>query len=187
MFTSVQLKLVFFSCIFAVAGLGCDTKKDAAPQVKAAPAGAPATPASPPASVAIDNVASLENANDTKKLFADPSITKHPAKDLVYGNGQTLSIEYDGSKSKPGDPVFFDLTMVRPDGIVVQVGSDTFDGRTPGTTFSKSNKVFNSDVQGRAGFVEINIVQNAGLDAQGKISGKNMMIGRFPIKFEASK
>jgi hypothetical protein len=184
---SAQLKLGFIACSFAVASLGCDTKKDAAPQEKAAPTAAATAPATPPASVAMDNVASLENANDTKKLFADPSITKHPAKDLVYGNGQTLSIGYDGSKSKPGDPVFFDLTMIRPDGIVVQVGSDTFDGRTPGTVFSKSNKVFNSDLQGRSGFVEINIVQNAGLDSQGKISGKNLMIGRFPIKFEASK
>ncbi len=184
---SVQLKLVLITCICAVAGLGCDAKKDATAPAKAAPTAPAAAPATPPASVAVDHVASLENANDSKKLFADPSITKHPAKDLVYGNGQTLSIGYDGSKSKPGDPVFFDLTMVRPDGVVVQVGSDTFDGRTPDTVFSKSNKVFNSDVQGRSGFVEINIVQNAGLDAQGKISGKNMVIGRFPIKFEASK
>ena len=41
----------------------------------------------------MDTVASLENANDSKKLFADPSLTKFPSKDFVYGNGQTLSIE----------------------------------------------------------------------------------------------
>ena len=75
----------------------------------------------------------------------------------------------------------------RPDGVVVQVGSDTFDGKTPDRVFSKSNKVFNSDVDGRPGFVEIKIVQNSGLDGKGQIIGKNLMIGRFPIKFEASK
>ena len=135
----------------------------------------------------MDTVASLENANDSKKLFADPSLTKFPSKDFVYGNGQTLSIEYDGSKSKPGDPVFFDLTRVNPEGVVVQIGSDTFEGKTPGTMFTKSNKIFKSDAEGRSGFVEINIVQNSGLDASGKISGKNLMIGRFAIKFEVGK
>jgi hypothetical protein len=77
--------------------------------------------------------------------------------------------------------------MINPQGVVVQVGSDTFDGRTPDKVFTKSNKMFRSEVDGQSGFVEINIVQNSGLDANGKISGKNLMIARFPIKFEASK
>jgi hypothetical protein len=180
---------LLLAAVMAFALTACDSKKYAA-----APAGATAVAASSaapaaaaPASNAFDTVASLENANDPKKLFADPSVTKFPAKDFVYGNGQTLSIEYDGSKSKAGDPVFFDLTMINPQGVVVQVGSDTFDGRTPERVFSKSNKMFRSEVDGQSGFVEINIVQNAGLDANGKISGKNVMIARFPIKFEASK
>jgi hypothetical protein len=183
-----QFAIIGSSLAIALANVGCDAKKEAAPQASApsAPTSAAAVPA---ASAAMDTVASLENANDPKKLFADPSLTKFPSKDFVfvYGNGQTLSIEYDGSKSKPGDPVFFDLTMINPEGIVVQVGSDTFDGRTPDRVFSKSNKMFRSEVDGRSGFVEINIAQNVGLDANGKISGKNLMIGRFPIKFEASK
>ena len=179
-----SVKLVVLVALVAMASQGCDANKDAAVQTKLA---ANAPTAAAPAAAVMDTVASLENANDSKKLFADPSITRHPATDLVYGNGQTLSIEYDGSKSTPGDPVFFDLTMIRPDGVVVQVGSDTFDGKTPDRVFSKSNKVFNSDVDGRPGFVEIKIVQNSGLDGKGQIIGKNLMIGRFPIKFEASK
>ena len=70
---------------------------------------------------------------------------------------------------------------------MVQIGSDTFDGKTPGPVFTKSNKVFNSAADGKSGFVEIKIVQNSGLDANGKITGKNLMIGRFPIKYETSK
>jgi hypothetical protein len=166
---------------------GCDSKKDATPTAASSSAPAAAAPASASASAAFDTVTSLENANNPKKLFADPSVTKFPAKDFVYGNGQTLSVEYDGSKSKAGDPVFFDLMMINPQGVVVQVGSDTFDGRTPDRVFSKSNKMFRSEVDGQSGFVEINIVQNASLDANGKVSGKNLMIARFPIKFEASK
>jgi hypothetical protein len=168
--------------LFFVLG-GCEGKKDPASQ----PAGAaPSSLASGGVGVpgVIATVASLENANDPKKLFADPSITKFPAKELVYGNGQTLSIEYDGRKSKPNEPVFFNLTMIRPDGIVVDLGSDTFDGRTPGRVFTKANKVFRSEADGRPGFVEITIVVASGLDANGKISGKNVMIGRFPIKYQ---
>ncbi len=173
-----QVALVCAVAAIAVAGVGCDAKKEAAPQASAPVASSSAPTAAPAAPAAMDTVASLENANDPKKHFADPSLKKFPAKDFVYGNG---------SKSKPGDPVFFDLTMINPDGVVVQIGSDTFDGKTPGPVFTKSNKVFKSDADGRSGFVEINIVQNSGLDANGKISGKNLMIGRFPIKFEASK
>ncbi len=173
--------------VFAITA--CDSKKEAAAPAAVSNSAPAATASTAPAaaSTAFDTVASLENANDPKKLFADPSVTKFPAKDFVYGNGQKLSIEYDGSKSKAGDPVFFDLMMINPQGTVVQVGSDTFDGRTPDRIFSKSNKMFRSEVDGQSGFVEINIVQNAGLDANGKISGKNVMLARFPIKFEASK
>lgn len=182
---------LLLAAVMAFALTACDSKKEAAASAGtaavAASSAAPAAAAPAAASNAFDTVTSLENANDPKKLFADPSVTKFPAKDFVYGNGQKLSIEYDGSKSKAGDPVFFDLTMINPQGVVVQVGSDTFDGRTPERVFSKSNKMFRSEVDGQSGFVEINIVQNSGLDANGSISGKNLMIARFPIKFEASK
>jgi hypothetical protein len=173
----------------AVSITACDSKKEAAAPAAVSTSAPAATASTAPAaaSTAFDTVASLENANDPKKLFADPSVTKFPAKDFVYGNGQTLSIEYDGSKSKAGDPVFFDLMMINPDGVVVQIGSDTFEGRTPDKVFTKSNKIFKSDADGQSGFVEIKVVQNSGLDANGKISGKNVMLARFPIKFEASK
>jgi hypothetical protein len=175
--------MLSFSLLFVVGG--CEGKKDPAPQPGAASSSLASGAVAVPGVIA--TVANLENANDPKKLFADPSITKFPAKDLVYGNGQTLSIEYDGSKSKPNQPVFFGLTMIRPDGIVVDMGSDTFDGSTPGRVFTNASKLFKSEADGRSGFVEISIVQNSGLDANGKIVGKNVMIGRFPIKYQVSK
>ncbi len=182
---------LLLAAVMAFALTACDSKKEAAAPTGAAAVAAsstaPAAAAPAAASNAFDTVASLENANNPKKLFADPSVTKFPAKDFVYGNGQKLSIEYDGSKSEVGDPVFFDLTMINPQGTVVQIGSDTFEGRTPDKVFTKSNKIFKSDADGQSGFVEINVVQNVGLDANGKISGKNVMIARFPIKFEAGK
>jgi hypothetical protein len=189
---STKATFTMLAAVMAVSITACDSKKEAAAPAavsNSAPAAtAPAASTAPAAaSTAFDTVASLENANDPKKLFADPSVTKFPAANFVYGNGQTLSVEYDGSKSKAGDPVFFDLMMINPDGVVVQIGSDTFEGRTPDKVFTKSNKIFKSDADGQSGFVEIKVAQNVGLDANGKISGKNVMLARFPIKFEASK
>ena len=183
---SIKSASLLLTAVMAFVLTGCDAKKDTVAASGAAstaslPAAAKTTP------MAMDTVASLENANDSKKLFADPSVTRFPDKDFVYGNGQKLSIEYDGSKSKAGDPVFFDLTMITPEGVVVQIGSDTFDGKTPDRVFTKANKLFRSEADGRSGFVEIKVVQNSGLDANGKISGNNVMLARFPIKFEASK
>ena len=186
---STKANSTLLAAVMAVSITACDSKKEAAAPAAVSNAAPAATTSTAPAaaSTAFDTVASLENANDPKKLFADPSVTKFPAANFVYGNGQTLSVEYDGSKSKAGDSVFFDLMMINPDGVVVQVGSNVFDGKVPDRVFTKSNKVFNSDVDGRSGFVEIKVVQNVGLDADGKISGKNVMLARFPIKFEASK
>ena len=189
---STKATFALLAAVVVVSITACDSKKEAAAPAavsNAAPAATASAASTAPAAVstAFDTVASLENANDPKKLFADPSVTKFPAANFVYGNGQTLSVEYDGSKSKAGDSVFFDLMMINPDGVVVQVGSNVFDGKVPDRVFTKSNKVFNSDVDGRSGFVEIKVVQNVGLDADGKISGKNVMLARFPIKFEASK
>lgn len=189
---STKATYTLLAAVMAFSITACDSKKEAAAPAavsNAAPAATASAASTAPAAVstAFDTVASLENANDPKKLFADPSVTKFPAANFVYGNGQTLSVEYDGSKSKAGDSVFFDLMMINPDGVVVQVGSNVFDGKVPDRVFTKSNKVFNSDVDGRSGFVEIKVVQNVGLDADGKISGKNVMLARFPIKFEASK
>jgi hypothetical protein len=189
---STKATCALLAAVMTVSITACDSKKEAAAPVavsNSAPASTASAASTAPAaaSTAFDTVASLENANNPKKLFADPSVSKFPSKDFVYGNGQTLSVEYDGSKSNPGDSVFFDLMMINPDGVVVQVGSNVFDGKVPDRVFTKSNKVFNSDVDGRSGFVEIKVVQNVGLDENGKISGKNVMLARFPIKFEASK
>ncbi len=54
------------------------------------------------------------------KYFSDASITKQPQKDAVFGNGQKISIEYDGSKSKEGegDSVFYQLSYVDKEGNV---------------------------------------------------------------------
>lgn len=123
------------------------------------------------------------------KYFSDPSITKQPQKDAVFGNGQKISIEYDGSKSTEteGDSVFYQLSYVDTEGEVRPVTGGPFDGMTKGT-FSTDSKVYDSDADGRPGFMEVSIVQNAKVvGGEQGITGTRVKLGMYPIKFDVSK
>lgn len=121
------------------------------------------------------------------KYFSDASITKPPQKDAPFGNGQTISLEYDGSKSKEGDSLFYQLSYVDKDGSVLPITGGAFTGVTKGT-FSTNGKVFTSDADGRPGFIEVSIVQNARVvGGEAGVAGKNVKLGVYPIKFEVSK
>jgi hypothetical protein len=121
------------------------------------------------------------------KLFSDASITKPPESNLVFGNGQTFTIEYDGSKSKEGDSVFYQITYVDPEGSVRPITGGSFDGVTRGT-FSTDKKVYESAADGRPGFMEVSVVQNAKVVGgdQG-VTGQNVRLGVYPITIESSK
>ncbi len=121
------------------------------------------------------------------KYFSDPSITKQPQKDAVFGNGQKISIEYDGSKSKEGDSVFYQLSYVDTEGNVRPVTGGPFDRITKGT-FSTDSKVYTSQADGRPGFMEVSIVQNAKVvGGEQGVTGTHVKLGMYPIKFEVSK
>lgn len=119
------------------------------------------------------------------KLFSDPAITRPPAPDLVFGKGQVLSVDYDGSKTGEGDSLFYRLYFVRPDGSVHQIADRVFEnGRTKGT-FTTESHVFDSDANGRPGFVEIFVVTDAKLGTGGAAQmGKQVRLGMYPVKFE---
>ncbi|MBA2734647.1 MAG: hypothetical protein H0U54_17435 [Acidobacteria bacterium] len=131
----------------------------------------------------------IKDPDGTYKYFSDPSITKQPQKDAVFGNGQTISIEYDGSKSKEGggDSLFYELYYVDTEGSVRVMTGATFDGITKGT-FSTNSKVYDSDADGRPGFMKVIIVQNAKfVGGEQGFTGKEVKLGMYPIKFEISK
>lgn len=129
----------------------------------------------------------IKDPDGTYKYFSDASITKPPQKDAVFGNGQTISIEYDGSKSREGDSVFYQLFYVDKEGSVRPVTGGPFDGTTKGA-FTTDSKVFTSEADGRPGFMEVSIVQNVkvGGGEQG-ITGTRVKLGVYPIKFDVSK
>jgi hypothetical protein len=119
------------------------------------------------------------------KLFSDPSITKQPEKNALFGNGQTISVTYDQSKGDAGSALFYKLYYIDKKGAVLQLTDSRFETRD-GNNYSTSNKVFNSDADGLTGFMEIFIVTDAKLE-DGTASGKQLKLGMYPIKFETDK
>lgn len=148
-----------------------------------------ATPGNPPpsSSTSPTNAPTQAAGKDPYyTYFSDPSITKPPVKDALFGNGQTITIEYDRSKSQPSDPVFYQLFYVDPEGSVRPITGSPFEEKTSGV-FTTSNKVYSSEANGRPGFMEVIIVQNAKVVGgdQG-VTGKSVRLGMYPIQLQVS-
>ena len=121
------------------------------------------------------------------KPFSDASITRPPESNPVFGTGQTFSFEYDGSKSKEGDSVFYEISYVKPDGAVIRASNGSFDGTTRGV-FSTDKKIYDSAADGRPGFIEVSVVQNAKVvGGNTGITGGFLRLGLYPIRIESSK
>jgi hypothetical protein len=121
-------------------------------------------------------------------FFSDPSVTKYPEKDAVFGNGQTLTFEYDGTKTNndPYTTLSYYPYYIQDDGTVQPLGGGNIEGRGSGT-FTVSNSVFNSSAKDRHGFLEIIGTYDAGVDANGAASGKNVTLGMYPIVFDVAE
>ncbi len=129
----------------------------------------------------------IKDPKGTYKYYSDASITKQPQKGALFGNGQEISIEYDGSKSKEGDSVFYQLSYVDPEGSVRPVTGGPFEGTTKGT-FRTDSKVYTSGADGRPGFMEVSIVQNAKVVGGEKgVTGTRVKLGMYPITFDVSE
>lgn len=126
----------------------------------------------------------LKDPGGQCKPFSDPSITKGPPAGAVFGNGQTITIEYDGSKSKEGDSVFYQLLYFNVQGSLLPIGGAPFTGQTKGT-FTTDHKVFESNAAGRPGCMKVGIVQDVAMGSDG-FTGKQVELGTYPIKFEIS-
>lgn len=132
----------------------------------------------------------INDPDGSYKLYSDPSITKPPVTDFVWGNGQTLTLEYDGSKTtKNGEVVegslLYQTYYVEPNGNVQPMGGGVFEENTKGV-FTTSSKVFASNADGRPGFIEVTVVQDSGIE-DGQIQGKNVNLGMYRIKYEVAE
>ncbi len=124
----------------------------------------------------------LDDPDGVYKVFSDPSVTKYPEKNVEFGNGQTLTFEYDGSKTNNDAyaKLSYQLYYIQDDGKVQPIGGGNMEGTGKGT-FTVSNKVFNSSAKDRSGFLELEGTYTTGT------SGTNVKLGMYPIKFTISE
>lgn len=135
-----------------------------------------------------DATAKLVDPDGVYNYLSDPSVTKFPEKNAVFGNGQTFTFEYDGTKTNNDTyaTLSYRLYRIQSDGTVVPMNGGNLDGRGSGT-FSTSDKVFDSSASGASGFFELQGTYDTGLDDNGKIKGSNVTLGMYPIKFEIAE
>lgn len=129
----------------------------------------------------------LNDPDGTYKLFSDPSVTKHPANDVKFGNGQTLTFEYDGSKTANDAyaTLSYQLYYIQDDGKVQPMGGGNVVGEGGKGTFTLSDKVFNSSAKDKQGFLELQGTYDSGI-TDGKITGKNVTLGMYSVNFDIS-
>ena len=134
-----------------------------------------------------DSTTKLDDPEGVYNFVSDPSVTKHPEKNVVFGNGQTMTFEYDGSKTNndPYTTLSYRLYYIQSDGKVQPMTDGNLTGRGSGT-FATSDKVFNSSASGASGFFELQGTYDTSA-ATGTITGKNVTLGMYPIQFEIAE
>ena len=152
-------------------------KHDAKPAGGAAAGSAGPTTAGAPSGGVV-----LKDPDGDCKPFSDPSITKPPAAGTVFGNGQTLSLEYDGSKSEASSSLFYRTFFFDAEGTLRPISGGPFDGMTKGI-FSTNAKVFESNANGRPGCVKVGTVINTKMGSDG-MTGTQVPLGTYPIKYD---
>lgn len=111
-------------------------------------------------------------------LFSDKSITSHPDNGTVFGNGQSLQFEYDGTKTDKdmNATLSYQLYSIQEDGTVKPLGGGNLNGLGTGQ-FTTSTKLFDTEVNGAPGFLELTATNG---DTQVKL-------GIYQIKFETTQ
>ena len=124
----------------------------------------------------------LNDPNGDYDFFSDPSVTKYPEKGATFGNGQTLTFEYDGSKTNNDEyaTLSYQLYYIQDNGGVIPMGGGNVEGKGKGT-FTLSDKVYNSSAKNRSGFLELQGTYTTGT------TGTNVKLGMYPIKFDVSE
>ena len=130
----------------------------------------------------------LVDPDGVYKLFSDASVTKHPEANAVFGNGQTLTFEYDGSKTANDEyaTLSYQLYYIQDDGKVQPMGGGNLEGKGSGT-FTVSDSVFNSSADKRNGFFELIGTHSTSASESGAISGSNVPLGMYAVVFEVDK
>lgn len=113
---------------------------------------------------------------------SDASITKRPADGFLIKSGNVIEFGYDGSK---GDGLDYQLFYMDDSGSVHPMSGSNFENKGNGV-FSRDITIFNSSAHLRPGFMEVTTVSGAGMK-DGKITGKTVSLGMYPVKFEVTE
>ena len=118
-------------------------------------------------------------------LRSDPAITKAPAPDLVLGDGSLVQLGYDGSK---GVGLDYQLFYVRDDGSVVAITTASFED-IGGGQYQRDIVVFNSDADGRAGFIELSTMFTPPGTPSAEVYTKSKFVslGMYPVRYKLKK
>jgi hypothetical protein len=116
-------------------------------------------------------------------LRSDASIKKHPDAGVTVGKGTLIEFHYDGSK---GSGLDYQLYYVDQNGSVHPMSGSNFEDKGNGV-FSREITVFNSSAHQRPGFMEVTTVAKSGLNDKGQITGKNVSLGMYAVRFEVSE
>lgn len=146
----------------------------------AATAGLPATGAT--TENAQSNGCSKAKTADNE-LFSDPAMTKHPENGVKLGGGATLSFQFAKHDEARHPTYGYDLGYISDDGSVIPMGGNFFH-EAVGGVFSTSDSIFNSNADGRFGFMTIQITQDVTFDGS-KYAGKTTNLGRYCVQFVA--
>ncbi|MBP6962239.1 hypothetical protein KBB49_01740 [Candidatus Saccharibacteria bacterium] len=146
-------------------------------------------PASSNETVVKNNGTTLDDPEGVYDLFSDPSVTEYPEKGALFGNGQTLTFEYDGSKSANDEyaTLSYQLYYIQEDGKVQPMGGGNMDGEGGKGTFTVSNSVFNSSAKDRSGFLELQVTYSTSLEENNDIAGKTETLGMYSVKFDVAE
>jgi hypothetical protein len=130
----------------------------------------------------------IDDPEGTYDFFSDPSVTNYPETHAVFGNGQTLTFEYDGSKTNDDSDATlpYQLYYISENGDVQPMGGGNTQGEGGKGTFTVSDKVFNSLAKDRPGFFELQGTYDTGISESGAMTGTNVTLGVYPISFDVS-
>jgi hypothetical protein len=130
----------------------------------------------------------LNDPNGDYKLFSDASVTKHPSDNVKFGNGQTLTFEYDGSKTNNDEytTLSYQLFYIQDNGSVIPMGGGNVEGRGKGE-FTLSDKVFNSSAKDRKGFLELQATHDGKVSESGQITANTVKLGMYSVVFDVAE
>lgn len=120
-------------------------------------------------------------------LFSDPSITQKPEDGVKFGNGQTLTWDYDGSKSENDEyaKLTYQLFYIQDDGKVQPMGGGNVEGSGSGT-FTLSDSVFDSAAKDHKGFLELVVTWGTSFDGQ-KYTSKEEKLGMYSVTYDIAE